>query len=169
MAEHKTRMWTHGVSVILQSPNDFNVVRTGWGTTVTPKRANAEGWFHFAIPTPTREDSNPMKTNDIFVSLIRQGAILKQVTLHVEQDLRENNPSRIGSRFWESPLVTGSMTAPSSGDSVEEDAYLEWDIRDVQINGPMNLCLLVKFPATTSSVIFRAAGAQFAEKGTVGG
>jgi hypothetical protein len=170
MANHKTRMWTHGVSVILQSPDKFNVERYGWGAAVTPKSANAEGWFHFAIPTPTRQDSNQMITNDIFVSLIKEnGAILKQVTLHVEQDLREFNSSRITDRFWESKIATDSMDAPISDDRVEEDALISWDIKDVAINGPMNICLWLNFPTVTSRVIFRGVGAQFAESGTIGG
>lgn len=46
--------WTHGHSVIPQTP-DFTIERLGYWAHLpwNPVDDPAEGWFHFAIPTPT--------------------------------------------------------------------------------------------------------------------
>lgn len=187
-SKHKTRLWAHGVSVLAQEPEKFKIERFSWGARVsplnTPSTTNKiEGWFHFAIPTPTKMDSNNIRTNDFFLSLVRDGFVLiKQVLCTPVQDLGTQQQTTIIKRYHETEIVDSIDPDPSDTPDTDDrdmqrkyeptdksggnDAYFEWDIKDDIINGPVCISVWLEFHIPGTYVIFRGAGVQFAEEGT---
>jgi len=108
-----TAMWTHGNSIVVETPASFSsILRAGFGTDMMIT-AGQQAWTHAAIPTPAILRGKRPKLLRVIILFKTSSARLKEIHLFDSNNrIHEKQTSQGGSLLVQGDFNTFALPSP---------------------------------------------------------